>query len=324
MSIPTPAPLVKTIEEFRREVNDKLHVARHCDLKTAASHQQCEDFLVECAEALLLQRAQEIETLTKELSTEREKHDEEAYNDAMAEIDVLKAKLTAQARETAQVQAELREAYLRQGCACSCCDHGEGSDCACECHATGKCAAETARVSRAPQVEPPCDKVCQDCGSIFTIGELEREDRAVWGHPCRDSKGWSNPIDKPSSGRERRCESFRAPVQPARAPQPERNNDAAGMGRSHASAEVEEKVSDVQDAVGDRHRAVRGDGALLPNVPEDREASSDSAAARVVAPLPASAALQACGKCHEPFNRESVVQCAWCGWTQPFEKGESS
>jgi hypothetical protein len=79
----------------------------------------------------------------------------------------------------------------------------------------------SARVCRAPQVEPTCDKVCQDCGLIFTIGELEREDRAVWGHPCRDSKGWSNPIDEPSSGRERRCESFRAPVQPARAPQPE-------------------------------------------------------------------------------------------------------
>jgi len=37
-----------------------------------------------------------------------------------------------------------QEQPLRQGCACSCCDHAEGSDCACECHASGLCA------SRAP------------------------------------------------------------------------------------------------------------------------------------------------------------------------------
>ena len=31
---------------------------------------------------------------------------------------------------------------FRQGCECQCCDHGEGSDCACDCHATGRCAHE--------------------------------------------------------------------------------------------------------------------------------------------------------------------------------------
>jgi hypothetical protein len=29
----------------------------------------------------------------------------------------------------------------RQGCRCDCCGHGEGVDCACDCHETGKCSA---------------------------------------------------------------------------------------------------------------------------------------------------------------------------------------
>lgn len=34
----------------------------------------------------------------------------------------------------------------RQGCTCTCCDHSEGSDCACDCHATGRCAFHEAKV----------------------------------------------------------------------------------------------------------------------------------------------------------------------------------
>lgn len=38
--------------------------------------------------------------------------------------------------------ARVRELELRRGCECKCCPHGEGSDCACDCHATGRCAHE--------------------------------------------------------------------------------------------------------------------------------------------------------------------------------------
>lgn len=38
------------------------------------------------------------------------------------------------ARETAQAQED-----FRNGCSCGCCEHGEGSDYACECHASGLC-----------------------------------------------------------------------------------------------------------------------------------------------------------------------------------------
>jgi hypothetical protein len=34
----------------------------------------------------------------------------------------------------------IHELRLRQGCRCVCCDHGESSDCACDCHANGACA----------------------------------------------------------------------------------------------------------------------------------------------------------------------------------------
>jgi hypothetical protein len=34
-----------------------------------------------------------------------------------------------------------QSANLRQGCTCRCCDHSEGSDCGCDCHANGKCSS---------------------------------------------------------------------------------------------------------------------------------------------------------------------------------------
>ncbi len=39
----------------------------------------------------------------------------------------------------ADVLAVISELGNRQGCACRCCAHNEGSDCGCECHADGKC-----------------------------------------------------------------------------------------------------------------------------------------------------------------------------------------
>ena len=42
---------------------------------------------------------------------------------------------------------------FRQGCACSCCDHGEGSDCACDCHAKGKCAVGAVGGVPPPELE---------------------------------------------------------------------------------------------------------------------------------------------------------------------------
>ena len=36
-------------------------------------------------------------------------------------------------------------------------------------------------------------------------------------------------------------------------------------------------VSDLQGSIGDRHRTIRGDGVLLPNVSEERETVADSA-----------------------------------------------
>ncbi len=53
---------------------------------------------------------------------------------------------------------------LRQGCECSCCDHGEGSDCACACHATGKCSAE-----RASHPEPLSLHRCKICGTRWLL-----------------------------------------------------------------------------------------------------------------------------------------------------------
>ena len=41
---------------------------------------------------------------------------------------------------------------LRQGCQCRCCDHGEGSDCACDCHAIGKCAWEPSAPLASPLI----------------------------------------------------------------------------------------------------------------------------------------------------------------------------
>lgn len=49
---------------------------------------------------------------------------------------------------TTTVVADMEKAVdmdgFRQGCDCKCCDHGECSDCACDCHATGKCAYHSA------------------------------------------------------------------------------------------------------------------------------------------------------------------------------------
>lgn len=44
-----------------------------------------------------------------------------------------------------------RNACARQGCACQCCTHNEGSDCACDCHATGACAALEAATQGEPK-----------------------------------------------------------------------------------------------------------------------------------------------------------------------------
>jgi len=41
-----------------------------------------------------------------------------------------------------QVVQERDEALARQGCRCRCCDHGAGSDCGCQCHATGLCSSD--------------------------------------------------------------------------------------------------------------------------------------------------------------------------------------
>ena len=38
------------------------------------------------------------------------------------------------------VAAEDERPDLRLGCTCQCCNHAEGSDCACSCHRFGKCA----------------------------------------------------------------------------------------------------------------------------------------------------------------------------------------
>src|ERR1043165_2690425 len=62
--------------------------------------------------------------------------------------------------EAHDIIRELRAALLReppdyrQGCICSCCDHGEGSDCACECHANGLCAFQMSAARAAAPEEP--------------------------------------------------------------------------------------------------------------------------------------------------------------------------
>jgi multidrug efflux pump subunit AcrA (membrane-fusion protein) len=104
---------------------------------------------VERLEALLLQRAQEIAELRAELVTEREKHDEEAYDDAMTEIDALKTLLTARAQEIEPVKALSAALVERLG---QCSIYGPADavrDLATRIHIH----ADAALVSRAPQPE---------------------------------------------------------------------------------------------------------------------------------------------------------------------------
>ena len=48
------------------------------------------------------------------------------------------------------------------------------------------------------------DGLCDECGHVFTVREVEAEDAQVWGHPC-----YMKPAAK---GRRMVCESHRVPV----------------------------------------------------------------------------------------------------------------
>ncbi len=103
------------------------------------------------------------------------------------------------------------EVVNRQGCLCSCCDHGEGSDCACDCHSDGLCsyAGPVAMAREHPASSPPpsasvdaphgpectCaqrysyrDALCPTHGLIApsASGECERQDADVIQEPRID------------------------------------------------------------------------------------------------------------------------------------------
>jgi|GEM_PF-775710 len=104
------------------------------------------------------------------------------------------------------------------------------------------------------------------------------------------------------------------PVAPREAETPERNPNGV---REDGAAEVERTVSDVQDAAGDRHRTIRGDGALLPEVPEERQVAADSTGQgrlqTAVAETPASPReAENPQECHEYFQTD-VALCFHCG-----------
>lgn len=56
--------------------------------------------------------------------------------------EALIARLTAENAELRAASSSPREPQtpdFRNGCVCNCCDHGESSDCGCNCHAEGRC-----------------------------------------------------------------------------------------------------------------------------------------------------------------------------------------
>jgi hypothetical protein len=63
---------------------------------------------------------------------------------------------------------------LRQGCMCSCCDHGEGSDCGCECHSSGACSSnELERALASQPAEESFDDALRALSLVPTHGRRE-------------------------------------------------------------------------------------------------------------------------------------------------------
>lgn len=71
---------------------------------------------------------------------------------------------------------------LRQGCVCQCCDHLEGSDCACDCHSEGLCSWAALAEREAAQGWHPIDTAPQDGTPFRAYGPgLVHPDFNPWG-----------------------------------------------------------------------------------------------------------------------------------------------
>jgi hypothetical protein len=103
------ASLATRLEEFRREVVDKLYVARHSaqgtKLQAAIAIKQCEDFLVEQVESLLVEQDRQQEALRKlvdrwdEVAADGRKHGSRYASEAIeACAEQLRSSLLASSR----------------------------------------------------------------------------------------------------------------------------------------------------------------------------------------------------------------------------------
>lgn len=98
---------------------------------------------------------------------------------------------TPTASEELPMAEKLALQRLRQGCGCRCCDHSEGSDCACACHATGECAdrspVKTFVEARVPH-EPPAELHTASATEL-----LDSVESWLTGfHSSVNGRGWNN------------------------------------------------------------------------------------------------------------------------------------
>lgn len=89
----------------------------------------------------------------------------------ITEVEFLQSQLEQRDAELLVLRQQIGQAELRQGCHCQCCDHGEGSDCACECHADGKCAARLPRETPQELDREVAERIARD---LFTNGSNQR------------------------------------------------------------------------------------------------------------------------------------------------------
>jgi NTP pyrophosphatase (non-canonical NTP hydrolase) len=115
---------------------------------------------------------------------------------------------------------EVLAIFQRQGCACRCCDHAEGSDCACDCHAIGDCsaaapvpcAASPTDEGRLEFIRGVIEDTLADGPRPSTKHQLERALRAIRIELTRlrngardDHADMQSPVDRPGGATDSTC-----------------------------------------------------------------------------------------------------------------------